>query len=111
MNIQKISAQFATPNSKVTLDIPRGVKETALRLFQETSEVAIFVLALSPGELETMEASNPTEAATFEGHPRTFQAVLPTDPVPDNFVKYIGVLGIKNETGRFVETYILEVKE
>lgn len=94
-NIMKVSGNFALLGDEVQLTIPEG-QEAALRLYQKTSEVAIFVV---------VDNATPTVNSI-----RRFRAADQNAALPDNFVKYIGVMGLPEvPNGPLVETHIIEL--
>jgi hypothetical protein len=101
MKIEKISAQFADLGSKVSLAVPVNIKEVALRLYQETHEIAIFIQVPEPTDLQTSEA--------MPARNRFFLASPTIGSLPDTFLKFIGAMGFVNGSVR--EAYIIEVAE
>lgn len=82
MKIHKISGQFSQIGDQVQLAIPADAQELALRLYEETKEIAVFALIPS------------IQANAFT---RTFVAIASTDDLPQNFLKYIGAIGFPDE--------------
>ena len=93
--IIKVSGTFAQLGDSVSLAIPDSVDQVALRLYEETKEIAIFV----------MTDTEPAPNALVVAHLRTFLATDPGAPLPDHFKKYIGAMGFPQEA------YIVEISQ
>jgi hypothetical protein len=77
--IKSYNASFEGINLPITLTIPKGSEEVALRVFRDQEELSLFVL---------FDPSLPSTGT----YTRTFELIGVDDPLPDNYVKYIATL-------------------
>jgi len=99
MKIEKISGTFTGIGSTVTLTKPANQQQVALRLYQNTLEIAIFVVTNHPG----------TEELIANMFNRTFMAVAVADDLPASFIKYIGAIGFVQPDHTVLEAHVVEV--
>ena len=88
--LQKVSGAFVNLGDTVTLTVPEGSLEAALRLYDNGLEIALWVIVGDPV---------PVASET-----RTFQ-LIEGSSLPANFVKYIGSLLF----GGTVDAHVIEV--
>jgi hypothetical protein len=105
MKIEKIGGTFTNVGDVVTLTKPAGAAQVALRLYEKTLEIALFVVTDAQG---VVAQSDPQVTPEL---PRHFAAHLTTDDLPATFVKYVGALGLPNSDGTFTEVYVIETSE
>jgi hypothetical protein len=99
MKIQKLSGTFAAVGDVVTIMKPANQQQVALRLYQNTLEVAIFL------------ATNSTDMAeqTVHEFQRFFVAVAADADLPPTFMKYIGAIGFVQADHSVIEAHVIEV--
>jgi hypothetical protein len=77
--IKSYNASFEGINLPITLAIPKGSEEVALRVYREQEELSLFVLI-------------DDSVAGTGAYTRTFELIGIDEPLPDNYVKYIATL-------------------
>lgn len=92
--IQRYDAIFTGINEPITLSIPRGSEEVAIRVYRGPQELSVFVLQEFPSPLPE------------NNYARTFTLILADQPVPTNFKKYVATLPFGPG---LIETHLIEV--
>jgi hypothetical protein len=94
--IQRFDAAFTTIDQPITLSIPQGSEEVALRVYRDQTPETLSIFVL----MDVPDPANPVP--TYE---RTFELILAAEVVPVNYKKYVATMpfGPSNEEVHIIE--------